>query len=151
MKYLLMGFVLSTSCAPMSVIAMNHQRATRLVDWTETTNPQKNTRTINCQVSDASYYGVKGLIAIEREHCIISGRLLRIIGTITQNTGRAFPIAPTDISTCFDQISALRLVDLRNEAIQRAEKEKNEGAKQALNAKKYIYQSGWRAAHGETK
>ncbi len=129
MKYSLLGLILSILCAPVSLIAMNHQRNTCLVNWTEKTDLQKNTRTVNCQVNNASYSGVTGLIEVQREYCIISGRLIHIMGTITLNTGRAFPIAPTDISTCFDQISALRLVDLRNEERQRQEAAKIEASK----------------------
>lgn len=149
MKYSVLSLFLVTSFAPISLPAMEHQSCPRLVDWNEKTDLQKNIRTITCAVNNASYSGVKGHIEIERQHCIITGKLVRILGTITQNTGVAFPIAPTDISTCFDQISALRLTDLRNEQKQRAEKEVMEAKKLALAGGYYRKQAGWHTAYAQ--
>lgn len=70
--------------------------------------------------------------------------MIRLEGTITLATGVAFAIQPTNISTCFDQISALHLIDLRNEQAQRAKEEKREFA-QVLYAKK----TGWSEASVE--
>jgi excinuclease UvrABC helicase subunit UvrB len=110
----------------------------RIVDRTETIDPKSNIRKVTYQV-DAEFSEIKGLITLCKESSIITSKLVRMQGIVTVCTGQDFPIPATDINTCFDQISALHLVDLRNEEKQRIEKEKQE-------AKKLPCQTAWRAA-----